>query len=188
MSLTPYYESLLKQAHQEHIETGKGWGTTGGRNFGGTLLQFLERRKDIGSVLDFGCGHGTLGEYILSAGWGGSWTNYDPGLLAYSDMPSGEYDLVVSSDVLEHLEPDHVDSTIEELRSLAKKAMFHHIACQENKGRLPDGRDAHLSVHEPRWWREKFDHPDWTLMLAGDMLVRKRSYLRRHCILQYDRG
>lgn len=179
------YQQQLKQVHASNPE--RPWGTTGARNFGDYVVKFLEERANqITTVLDFGAGRGSLGAYVTDR-VSVEWTNYDPGIPEYDSVPTGQFDLVVSSDVLEHIEPEHIDETLHQIAKWAKKAQFHHIACDASDGRLPDGRDMHLITEKLDWWLPKFDVDGWSVMYAAQCAVRKRGKLRNHCHVQVDR-
>jgi hypothetical protein len=43
--------------------------------------------------------------------------------------------------------------------------MYHLIACYPSKKFLPDGRNAHLIIEKPEYWRNKFKTIlDWKLL------------------------
>jgi hypothetical protein len=63
--------------------------------------------------------------------------------------------MVVCTDVLEHIEPEHLDAVLRHVCSLAKKAVFLQIATRPAKKCLPDGRNAHLTVQSAEWWLAK---------------------------------
>ncbi len=183
-------EGYKEQLQDMHANRGKKWGTTGARNFGDYVCRFLEhRRAYIHTVLDFGAGQQSLGKYVQenAVDVNVKWTNYDPGQPLISTPPEGKFDLIVSSDVLEHVEPEEIDNVIAWLDAHATKAQFHHIACDPCGLILPDGRNAHLITEKVDWWLEKFEAPQWALMYAAQCTVKKRSMLRDHCHIQLDR-
>lgn len=183
------YQEQLKSMHEGRPK-GKEWGTTGARNFGDYIVKFLEhRRGQITTVLDFGAGQESLQRYVLAnaVDINIKWTNYDPGQPGIEALPTGYFDLICSSDVLEHVEPELIDETIKWMQGHAKKALFHHIACDPCGLILPDGRNAHLITEKLDWWLDKFESPGWLLMYSADVQVKKRTMLRRHCHVQYDR-
>jgi hypothetical protein len=62
------------------------------------------------------------------------------------------HDLVVCSDVLEHIEPDCLGDVLRHLYDLTKKALFVDVACRPAKKVLADGRNAHLIQRDPSAW------------------------------------
>ena len=100
-------------------------------------------------VLDYGCGKASLGEKM-----GKYVRNYDPALPKYSSPPEPA-DLVVCADVMEHIEPEYIDSVLAHIAALTKKCAYFVISCCESKKKLPDGRNAHISIHAVEWWRAK---------------------------------
>jgi len=185
--ITDDYKAQLKEVHQQR---DRKWGTTGARNFGDYVVKFLEhRRGQIRSVLDFGAGHGSLGKYVMETAVdiNCSWFNYDPSHASIELLPEGQFDLIVSSDVLEHVEPEMIDETIQWMKDHANKAMFHHIACDPCSLILPDGRNAHLITEKLDWWLPKFADDNWHTMYSAQCSVRKRTMLRNHCHIQVDK-
>ena len=178
------YQRQLQTVHASRSEN-KRWGTTGARNFGEYVKKYIDDRNGwIESVLDFGAGQQTLGSFVLSnARTVVKWTDYDPGIPALCSPAKldGKYDLVVSSDVLEHVEPDQVQATLAQLRNCAVKAQYHHIACEPCGLILPDGRNAHLSVYEPEQWMEWLAVDGWSVQYWCRELERKRGGLRLAC-------
>jgi len=106
------------------------------------------------SILDFGCGKGNLVETLRSKYPARNIFGYDPANPEY-DKSYPFVDLIVSTDVLEHIEPDLLDKTFYEL-SQKSKYVYHLISCAPAKLILPDGRNAHLIQQEPKWWKDKF--------------------------------
>ena len=46
---------------------------------------------------------------------------------------------------------------------LAKKFVFIVISCYEGKKQLPDGRNVHLSIKNPK---------EWEKIISGDLLIK----------------
>jgi len=103
------------------------------------------------TVLDFGCGQGTLSKHLpLSV------TNYDPAIEKYNKLPNHKHDMVILSDVCEHIEPEYLDNVLETVRDLTEKVAYFVIATTKDGTKtLPDGRDPHLIVKDRRWWVNK---------------------------------
>jgi hypothetical protein len=66
-------------------------------------------------------------------------------------------DVVVCNDVLEHVEPEHLDEVLKHMASLAKKAIVLTVATVPAVKTLADGRNAHLIVENARWWYTKLE-------------------------------
>lgn len=142
------YRALLVQCHQD-----PEWGTS--------AHLWVDKVRDLArtygpTILDYGCGKGVLREHLFNI------TNYDP---ATFPTPPAPHDLVVCLDVLEHVEFDKLPAVLDDLRRLAKKALFVVIATQAAQKSLPDGRNAHLIIEDGDWWRDQllrgFDLRDW---------------------------
>jgi len=120
-------------------------------------VKLLIEKHNITSILDFGCGKGLLVEalkkqypHILVYG-------YDPSNLETSSLPKN-VDMIISFDVLEHVEPNYIDDTLSNLKIMCNKVMHHVIACHPAKRILQDGRNAHLIIEPPNWWRQKLSN------------------------------
>ena len=110
------------------------------------FIREVMKRTGSKSVLDYGCGKGTLREAL-----GDFVANYDPAVERWADDP-GPADLVVCTDVLEHVEPEYLLEVLDHIKALAKRAVFLVISCRPARRQLPDGRNAHLTVEPPEWW------------------------------------
>jgi len=111
-------------------------------------VQKIISENSLTSVLDFGCGKGmpfTQLNKVIDV------YNYDP-VTSPINLPK-KADLVYSSDVLEHVEVDQLDSVLSNLYNIANKYQYHLIACHPAKKRLSDGRNAHLIIEKPEWWK-----------------------------------
>jgi cyclopropane fatty-acyl-phospholipid synthase-like methyltransferase len=178
--LSPEYQAILREHHTaQAAKRPKGWGTTGARNFGRYVLDMLNSDLNLRSVLDFGCGQGSLGRFIRENAQNPKldWTDYDPGIAEKAiSLGDRRFDVVVTSDMFEHVEPEFVLETMAEVSNLTARYQYHWIACEPANGELPDGRNAHLTVREPDWWAEKFSRSsDFMVMEWSSHVQRKRS-------------
>lgn len=99
------------------------------------------------SVLDYGCGQGSLGRAL-----GQIVREYDPAIAGKDSAPVPA-DLVVCTDVLEHIEPDCLSDVLAHLYSLSRTACFVVISTRPAQKFLADGRNAHLIVESDDFWR-----------------------------------
>jgi len=164
--ISPEYLELQRKFHSE----APHYGTSGG-NYADTIKQIIADFK-IKSVLDYGCGKGNLkselGEIV---------SEYDP-CIPGKDAEPKPVDLVVCTDVLEHIEPGKLDSVLEHIRCLGQW-VFLVIATRPATKDLPDGRNAHLLVHDAAWWKQtlesRFDIKDFDVQNLG-VCVLARPY------------
>ncbi len=87
---------------------------------------------------------------------------YDPAIEGKDGRPVFA-DLVVCTDVLEHIEPDRLDNVLTHLRTLARRAVFVVINTQPSNKTLTDGRNAHLIVEPAVWWYERLQVAAFTV-------------------------
>jgi cyclopropane fatty-acyl-phospholipid synthase-like methyltransferase len=118
------------------------------------VKDFIEQYKPT-SLLDFGCGKGGLIATIAKLHPEIIVAGYDPGNPDFNQLPNSPVDVVVSTDAIEHIEPLHLIETLNTIGSLITRCGCFRIACYPAKKKLPDGRNAHLIVQPPEWWREQ---------------------------------
>lgn len=107
------------------------------------------------SILDFGCGKGLLISQLKNNYPNIDIQGWDP---AFNNTPLPKnVDMIISTDVLEHIEYHDIDNVIQQLKNITNKAQYHLIACHRAAKILSDRRNAHLIVEAPDWWKEKFD-------------------------------
>lgn len=126
----------------------------------------LMRHYQATSVLDYGCGQGALVKALrLKDIKGARFAEYDPAIPG-KDSPPVFADLVVCTDVLEHIEPDRLDAVLAHLKLLARRAVFAVIALRPANKTLIDGRNAHLIIETAEWWTGRLESAGFTV-LAG---------------------
>jgi len=119
-------------------------------------LQDLIAKSGYSSVLDYGCGKNTLLARLKDGpGAGLDMVAYDPAIPEFATPPR-PCDLVVCTDVLEHIEPAAIEAVLDDLRRLSLKAAFCVVSTRPARRTLPDGRNAHLIQESYRWWLPKF--------------------------------
>ena len=113
----------------------------------------LVEKNNLKSILDFGCGKGNATTAMREKWPDITVYSYDP-VTSPIDLPE-QVDIVYSSDVLEHVEPNEIKQTLKNLFNISKY-QYHYIACHLAKKSLSDGRNAHLIVEDGDWWEDKF--------------------------------
>lgn len=138
--ITEEYRSLNERLHasrDDYGRSGQRWAR---------MIHDMATAMGTTDILDYGCGKSTLATNLPFA-----IHQYDPAVAKYA-APPVPADIVVCTDVLEHIEPELIGDVLDHLQSLAKKVVFLVIATRPAKKCLPDGRNAHLIVEHPRWW------------------------------------
>lgn len=107
------------------------------------------------TLLDYGCGKGYWLAQLKEDYDDIAFEGYDPGVRQFENLPDRKFDCLISNDVIEHIEPDYLDTTLKAMESYFTKSAYLLIACYPAKKRLPDGRNAHLVIENPDWWIEK---------------------------------
>lgn len=148
---TPAYRALLEHAHAT-----TNWGR-GGASWADKVHAFAVKVQ-AEQALDYGAGGRTLAPALKALGL--KCFEYDPGVPEISAPPKLA-DLVVSTDVYEHIEPELVPNVLRHGYMLARKAGFFVIAKQPAKKILADGRNAHLTCQPTEWWVARLQEAGW---------------------------
>jgi cyclopropane fatty-acyl-phospholipid synthase-like methyltransferase len=120
----------------------------GGGKHADTVLK-LAAAIGTTSILDYGCGKGYLAKAIPFPIW-----EYDPAVPGKEECPRPA-DLVVSTDVLEHIEPDRLAYVLDDLRRVTRKVAYLVIHTGPAQKTLADGRNAHLIQQGAKWWTKR---------------------------------
>ena len=166
MLISPEYAALNAALHESDQEYG-----TSGHKWAGAIDD-LAAKSNAATILDYGCGRGTLKRALIQL-WAGKdgplydVIEYDPALpeRLYKPMRA---DVVVCGDVLEHVEPECLYAVLDDLKSIARKAVFLAVATRPARKHLADGRNAHLLVERSPWWVPKLINR-WQMMAFQDM-------------------
>jgi 2-polyprenyl-3-methyl-5-hydroxy-6-metoxy-1,4-benzoquinol methylase/uncharacterized Rossmann fold enzyme len=140
------YRALNAQLHKDNLAYGMG-----GAKHAPTVLKILENPK-LRSVLDYGCGKGALGKALAEKGipiW-----EYDPAIPGKDESPRPA-DVVVCTDMLEHVEEDRIAFVLDDLRRCVKQVGFFVVHTGASSKTLSDGRNAHILQRPREWWDEQ---------------------------------
>lgn len=118
----------------------------------GELVSNLVNRSGAKTLLDYGCGSKRSLASVLDCNV--LYEGYDPAVPAFSAEPDPA-EVVACIDVLEHIEPDMLESVLDHIRSKTLCHAFLSIHCGPAVKTLSDGRNAHLIQEPPSWWLPK---------------------------------
>jgi 2-polyprenyl-3-methyl-5-hydroxy-6-metoxy-1,4-benzoquinol methylase len=138
---------LYKQLHQQ-----RSYGDTGSV-YTDDVRSFIDETGSV-SVLDFGAGRGSL-KSSLHNKYSIDIDEFDPCIPDKEIIPKEEYELVITTDLLEHLFEEEIDNLFEEILSLKPKFMYHAISTRTATILLPDGSNCHKTVKNTEWWSNR---------------------------------
>lgn len=174
---SPRYEALARQYRQLHVEGERFLGIPPLATFPGQSLPTQAGRikrliaaTAAQNVLDYGCGKGL--QYDLRGIHGDDGARhdsiqdywdvdfihcYDPCYEPFNRLPTGRFDGVICTDVLEHCPEQDLEWIVGELFGYAARFVFASIASFPANKRLPSGENAHTTIRPPEWWRALFE-------------------------------
>lgn len=140
---------LNRQLHRDVPQYG-----VGGGKHANTVVKLVETLKPtsthgLPSVLDYGCGKGALARALPFPIF-----EYDPAMPGKEETPRPA-DLVICTDVLEHIEPDKIIAVLDDLRRCTKQTGYFVIHTGPAKKVYADGQNTHLTQRGLDWWKAK---------------------------------
>lgn len=108
------------------------------------------------SVLDYGCGKGLLLEQLKKKYPEIFFYGYDPGVEGKDTLPVKTADLVINTDVLEHIPENEIEDAVRQISKISSNVFFglHHALAG---AKLPNGENAHCTVRPTFWYFNLFD-------------------------------
>ena len=162
-----YYE-LLDSYKELHKEEGKFRGISL-VPLVPTLMKMI-KENNCKTLLDYGCGKAIpyskkecksigLKKPVQELCNLDSFALYDPAYPKYSKLTKKKYDIVVCTDVMEHIAEQDIDWVLKDILSHSKKAVFLNISCQPALKHFKEGKfkgqNVHVSVFHGTWWSDK---------------------------------
>jgi hypothetical protein len=136
------YRELNAKLHQENPLYG-----IGGARHAKTVMQ-LCKAMETTSCLDYGSGKGLLARELSFPIW-----EYDPCVPGKETSPRPA-DLVVCTDVLEHIEPDKLGWVLKDIARCTLRTAYFCIHTGPSTKTLADGRNSHVLQRPAHWWRK----------------------------------
>lgn len=149
-----YFIEQYKQLHEGGYTQGYRISPTYGTR---DTLKVLLEKYNCKSLFDFGCASAIhwietdLQEYLGIE----ELYLYDPAIEKYNTYPAEQFDASFCIDVMEHIPEDSIDYIVNRVLDRTKKLAIFRIAICEASTLLPDGQNAHVTVQNSQWWRER---------------------------------
>lgn len=142
--------ALIEQYRILHESQSYG---TGSERLFHSIQSVIEGFPSLGSILDYGCGRSRVADWLARVN-GAQAFRFDPAIPQYDKRPTHKMDLVIVTNVLEHISEDMIDATLADIRALSVNAYFH-IATASDNVVLPNGEPSRCTIRPPEWWQEK---------------------------------
>lgn len=132
------------------------------KNYGKTSIKLYDMLEkiindlNILSVLDYGCGKSKLLD-LIKKNKKIKIYRYDPAIKKYSKLTKNKTDLVICTDVLQHVPLYDLDRVLKEIKSKGIYILFY-IKCTNHKTKLPNKTYANCTVYDKKWWLEKLSN------------------------------
>lgn len=133
---------LNSKLHKDNPKYGMG-----GAKHADTVIKLSEQLKTT-SILDYGAGKMMLAKSLPFPIW-----SYDPAVPEISQAPKPA-DIVVCTDVLEHIEPDKLNFVLDDIRRCTKKIGYLVISTRKAVKTYENGQNTHLIVQGKDWWNK----------------------------------
>ena len=131
-------------------------------------LKALVEEYNCQSLLDYGCGEAMHHRKPFLVG---NTTLYDPYCEPYSRVPVGTFDMVICTDVMEHIPEQDVARVIADLINYTDKVLFLAICTKPASKKFANGINVHLTVQPAPWWDRLID----SFNIDGLKIVRHYS-------------
>ena len=141
------------QKQQEKLHSKGNYGVTGQKY--GAMVSSIINKLEINTLLDYGCGSNLSLTETLKPSRPFTYHGYDIGVPEYAEPPEPA-ELVCCIDVLEHIEPEYLESVLDHLEELTQVALFASVHMGPAGKVLDDGRNAHLTQERPEFWLPLF--------------------------------
>ena len=147
------------------------------------------------NILDYGCGNGILLKLLKHKYPKINIDGYDHAIKEFSVISNNHYDMIINTDVLEHIPKNDICDVLNHIKSLSNNVFFclHHGKAWTI---LPNGENAHITIEPKEWYhnlmRNYFDiiiplkarNPINSIVITFD--INKRIFNKYNKILKLN--
>lgn len=170
MNLKRNYEKLYQTFHHENPKQFSGKFNAHQIRQIATLVDWAKPER----LIDYGSGKGY--QYLekrAHEAWGGLLPHcYDVGVIQLGKRPSGKFNGLICTDVMEHIDPEDVDEVLNDAFSFladhGSTFAYFHISTRPAGKTFENGENVHLCVRPSTWWDRKLDR----FYTRADLMIR----------------
>jgi hypothetical protein len=168
---------------QHELHSGGDYGHTGKQYVPTIYHAVAQLAKRLGAVrvLDYGSASGETMKAVREHLWMPPTVEdfcYDPFVDTFCNEPEPA-DLLICTDVLEHVEPECTQAVLDHIQSLTRRLAFFSISLVPARKTLSDGRNAHINLRSSEFWmkeiKKRFITSEAKEMHGGVLLVVAQS-------------
>lgn len=155
-----YYRALYMQYHDEHAKFLAGKVSQEHVDGIARMVRWWRSRvkNRLPRLLDYGSGKGF--QYLtkrIHEQWGGVLPYcYDLGVFHLAARPTGRFDGIICTDVMEHLEEEDIQDVFSDLVAYIGDRrpafVYMNICCRPAWKKFSDGTNLHKTIQPPDWW------------------------------------
>jgi SAM-dependent methyltransferase len=158
-----YSQEYLTQLKLLHAAKDRPRGFGGKVKDLGAFHTYMEQWNP-NTVLDYGCGKGAILSKLQEQYPNTTWTGYDPAVRMFDmELTNKTFECIFCNDVLEHIEPEYLDTVLKNIFDLSSKYVWLRIDTLPARKKLSDGRNAHLILENKEWWTNKLNKYNFTI-------------------------
>ncbi len=179
---TEFYNKTYSKDFFKNMQKCKYWQVCIGEK--------LKNILNIDSAIDFGCGNGYYLQGLMESGCSticGFEYGYELALPYYDEnvkpfvskqnigekIDCGKYDLTISIEVAEHLEPQYTETYFGNLCNSSSQYIFFSSSDSTCKG------TGHINCHPKSFWIEKFEKRQFVLNIDMTNAIKKEFVFTR---------
>lgn len=137
----------MRRLNAELHHTNLQYGVGGGKHT--DVVKSICEQLGTTSVLDYGAGKQYLAKALPFPIW-----SYDPAVPEISELPRPA-DLVVCTDVLEHVEPERLKYVLNHIRGVMLQCGYFVVHNGPARKTYANGQNTHLIQQSPQWWEQQ---------------------------------
>lgn len=164
---------------QHELHAGGEYGVSGAQYIPTIFHGISQLTKRLGSVrvLDYGSSTGATMKAVKEHLWippGVESVCYDPFVPGFDAEPEPA-DMIICTDVLEHVEPECTMAVLDHIASLTRRIAFFSISLKPANKKLSDGRNAHINLRSSEFWlreiQKRFVTSEAKVSADGEVLL-----------------